>query len=142
MRTLQKGFRRTGNPDLVSDIVYFSWLNHSHYVKCYLLGLESNPIFAYRISYYKDHVSESFIRKFQNMFDWHLISWNYQMSESFIREFQDKVYWYYISQHQKLSEPFIIEFQDKVCWNWISRNQKLSKNFKIKYSILRTCRLV
>lgn len=129
-RTLQKGFRKTGNPDLVSDIAYFS--NSYFRVKCYLLGLESNPIFDNipYLPHYQYHVSELFIRKFQDMFNWYAISSDSQtLSQPFIRKFQDKVCWYHISFCQTISEDLIRDFQDKVNWEKISEYQQLGISF-------------
>jgi len=75
------------------------------------------------------NLSENFIREFQDKLDWNSISEFQKLSENFIREFQNKVNWFYISEFQKLSENFIREFQDKVNWFFISCNQKLSENF-------------
>ncbi len=58
-----------------------------------------------------------------------MISFRQTLSESLIREFQDQVDWEMISEHQRLSEPFIQEFQDQVDWEMISHYQKLSIGF-------------
>ena len=48
-------------------------------------------------------------------FDWNNIDfYRNKLSEDFIREFQDKVWWNYISEFQKLSEDFIREFKEKL----------------------------
>ena len=80
--------------------------------------------------YFKNKLSEDFIREFQDKVNWLAISWYQKLSEDFIREFQDKVNWYYISSNQKFSENFIKEFQDKVDWDDISEYQKFIKSLQ------------
>ena len=75
------------------------------------------------------HLSEDFIREFQDEVDWQGISVYQHLSEDFIREFQDEVDWFWISKYQHLSEDFIREFQDKVDWDLISEYQHLSEDF-------------
>ena len=126
-RTLQKGFRKTGNPDLVNDLFRYT----PNYINCYTLGIVQDTaltrwddisfgIYWERINPtnyigHKIYVSESFILKFQDKIEWNTISRRQVLSEAFIREFQDKLHWAYISEYQILSDSFVQEFRHK--WN-------------------------
>ena len=126
-KTLQKGFRRTGNPDLVNDI--------SRYACCPTIIIYGiiQGIDYYGWEWFKFYntvpLSEKFIRKFQDKVNWDWISTCRKFSETFIREFQDRVHWQQISHFQNLSESFIREFQDKVNWESISIKQVFSESF-------------
>ena len=115
-RTLQKGFRRTGNPDLVNDIYEYT---HIFTLGYYTLGIVQDIYLKschWHVLSYGDYIYAGY-RKLKVGF----------VSEAFIRKFQDKLDWSEVSRYQKLSEPFIIEFQDKVDWDRISQYQKLVK---------------
>jgi len=79
-------------------------------------------------------LSEEFIEKHSDKFDWYNISTRQKLSEEFIEKYSDKVYWDVISSYQKLSEKFIEKHSDKVYWINISINQKLSEQFIEKHS--------
>lgn len=81
----------------------------------------------------KGHLSEDFIREYQDKVYWDYISIYQKLSESFIREFRDKVDWYRISDSQKLSESFIREFKDKLYWCFIAMYQVFSQEFASEF---------
>ena len=138
-KTLQKGFRRTGNPDLVNDI---SWYNSKSAFKSHVLGIiqdeflfkhDDKSRYWYQVSKTKG-LGELFILKFQHKLCFTEILKNQTLSESFMRGFQfRRVGWWIISAHQKLSEAFIKEFKDKVDWDTISIHQTLSESFIRKF---------
>ena len=101
-RTFQKGFRRTGNPDLVNDIS--SHLCSPNFIIC---GIVRDTEYQYWNKFRCHMVSENFIRKFKSKVNWDYISRIQVLSESFIREFEDQVDWAHISTWQKFSEKFI-----------------------------------
>ena len=79
------------------------------------------------------HLSEDFIREFQNKVDWYYISKYQHLSETFIREFQDKVNWRCISGHQSLSEDFTREFIKRIDLTELLSNYAVSENFLRDY---------
>ena len=136
-RTLQKGFRRTGNPDLVNDIIGHDMLEQ-YFDRYYFHGLLKDTCCTVLedwslVSVYMIRYSENLIRKFQDKVDWSEISRYQTLSEPFIREFQDRVDWNQISRYQKLSEAFIHRYRYKVNWNRISEYQVLSEPFILKH---------
>jgi hypothetical protein len=102
--------------------------------KSEVIGIEAGAEvgFDYLSAYEK--LSEDFIRKFKDKFDWRVLSYFQKLPEDLIREFKDKVDWMGVSVYQKLSEDFIEEFQDKVSWGHIASHQKVSKKFSEKFA--------
>lgn len=78
------------------------------------------------------HLSENFIRKFQDKVDWKTISKWAKLSESFIREFSEKLDWNDICRYQKISPEFAEEFKHKVDWNIIIEYQSCGKEVRDK----------
>ena len=122
-RTLQKGFRRTGNPDLVNDLFRYT----PNYIYCYTLGIVQDTALTkwnhISMGIYLTHYHNGNCRLTDRRAAEHYLS------EPFIRKFQDKVNWSEISALQKLRESFVREFQDKVIWKYIVRYQNLSISF-------------
>ena len=132
MRTLQKGFRMTGNPDLVNDLVRYT--RASLMTKSFINGLVQDTILDwYYISSSDESFGECFIRKFKDKVDWNEISRHQKLSEPFIREFSSQVDWESISYNQKLSESLIREFSSQVHWEGISYTQTLSESFRQEF---------
>ena len=50
------------------------------------------------------------------------------LSEDFIKEFQDKVNWDNISRYQKLSEKFILDFEEILNIGYLIKSNKINKN--------------
>lgn len=75
----------------------------------------------------KQHLSETFIRKFKHYLVWDYISAYNKLSEDFISEFKNRVNWHIISQTQTLSEDFISRLW---CVDWISSEGDSIKSFE------------
>jgi hypothetical protein len=100
--------------------------------------LESNLLFQdwEKISQ-RRHLSEEFIREFQNSLLLDDVSYFQILSEDFIRDFQTKVCWVNISAQQKLSDEFLVEFKHEIVWDWYFRRQ-VPSSFILKKFIIRS----
>lgn len=71
-----------------------------------------------------------FIRKYENFWDWRVISLIQPVNIEFISEFADKFDWKLISKYQPLTKEIVIAFQNRVYWSEIIMNNRIKNSTK------------
>ncbi|WP_101773458.1 hypothetical protein [Peptostreptococcus faecalis] len=79
------------------------------------------------------NLTEPFMRKYESILDWKLLSRTQNMGEKFIYEFEDKIDWYELGEKQDFSEEFIIKNWDRLCTSTIAETQKISRDIILKF---------
>jgi hypothetical protein len=78
----------------------------------------------------KQELSESLIRKYKDVLQWHSISCHQKLSEEFILEHKSYVDWHHIAFMQELSEQFVLDNIDKLTYRFLSFSKYLDKYSK------------
>ena len=151
MRTLQKGFRRTGNPDLVNDISSYYRCSF----ECYQRGIVQDTLINFLGYGHLIMCSLSLYYRRHNLDPWEnrhggpskfcnnlILKWMLKyriVDESWIsfnelteNDFFDESCWDIISKYQVLSERFIEMYDYILNFNLVLKHQVLSDSLKTK----------
>lgn len=88
------------------------------------------------IVYNPNEVDETFIKKYNNVIKWDIISKQMSLTEDFIDKFSKYIDFEQLSKYvySQFSEDFIQKYANKLNWDYISANSKLSEKFIQKYA--------
>ena len=88
------------------------------------------------IVYNPNEVNEAFIKKYNDVIKWDIISKQMSLTEDFIDKFSKYIDFEQLSKYvySQFSEDFIQKYADKLNWDYISANSKPSEKFIQKYA--------